>query len=319
METESDRLGALPAQHAPPGPVRSGAVPVLVPDVYGVVPNDLLITDRVSVWAQLQQGVSSVPSFLEGPVMDGSGNLFVVDIAWGRILRFAPDGEVNVVVEYDGEPNGLAFDARGQLHIADYRNGVMVTNLRDGTVEPLLQRRGYDRLRGVNDLTFDESGNLYFTDQGGSDLQNPNGVVYRRKPDGTIDPVARNIPSPNGVVYDESTGHLYVAVTRDNAIWRVQRAPDGSTRAGRWIQLSGGIGPDGLAMDAAGRLYVAHPGLGVVWVFDRKGLPLLAIQSNVGDFTTNMHVDQQSGHVYITESRSGSVLVADAANALSSL
>ena len=56
---------------------------------------------------------------------------------------------------------------------------------------------------------------------------------------------------------------LYVAVTRANAVWRVPLMPDGSVaKVGNFIQLSGGGGPDGLAVDRDGNLAVAHIGLG---------------------------------------------------------
>jgi uncharacterized protein with von Willebrand factor type A (vWA) domain len=45
----------------------------------------------------------------------------VVDIPYGRILRIDADKKVNVEVEWDGEPNGLAVDADGKIAIADYK------------------------------------------------------------------------------------------------------------------------------------------------------------------------------------------------------
>jgi gluconolactonase len=35
-----------------------------------------------------------------------------------------------------------------------------------------------------------------------------------------------------------------------------------------FIQLSGGGGPDGLAIDCEGGLAIAHPVMGAVWLFD---------------------------------------------------
>jgi gluconolactonase len=75
--------------------------------------------------------------------------------------------------------------------------------------------------------------------------------------------------------------------------------------------MSGGSGPDGLAIDAAGNLYVAHAGMGSVWKFSPRGEPLLRIVSCMGAMTTNIAfggVNQQD--LYITESETGSVLIA---------
>jgi sugar lactone lactonase YvrE len=45
----------------------------------------------------------------------------VVDIPYGRILRIDAKQKVNVEVEWDGEPNGLAVDPDGKIAIADYK------------------------------------------------------------------------------------------------------------------------------------------------------------------------------------------------------
>lgn len=66
------------------------------------------------------------PIFLEGPTTDIQGNLFVVDVGQGRILRYQIASSTwDLVVDYDGEPNGLTLDREGQLLIADYKNGIV--------------------------------------------------------------------------------------------------------------------------------------------------------------------------------------------------
>jgi sugar lactone lactonase YvrE len=44
-----------------------------------------------------------------------------VDIPFGRILRIDADKKVSVAVQWDGEPNGLAATADGDLLVADYK------------------------------------------------------------------------------------------------------------------------------------------------------------------------------------------------------
>jgi len=66
------------------------------------------------------------PIFLEGPTTDTQGNLFVVDVGQGRILQcHIATGDWSLIVDYDGEPNGLTLDREGQLLIADYKNGIV--------------------------------------------------------------------------------------------------------------------------------------------------------------------------------------------------
>lgn len=254
---------------------------------------------------RLAAGKSATPagSFLEGPVFDRAGNLYVVDLAWGRIFKVDSKGEFDVVIEYDGEPNGLALHRDGRLFIADHKHGILC--LRDGKTLPVVSRYHQQAFKGVNDLIFDSEGNLFFTDQGVTDLADPTGCVYRLGVDGKLAQLANCIPSPNGLVLDGRT--LYVAATRANAVWRLPIAPDGRVvRMGVFIQLSGGRGPDGMAMDESGGLAVAHPDFGAVWIFSHRGEPLYRVNSCKSDLVTN--VAYKGNEIYITDSGSGCVL-----------
>ena len=66
--------------------------------------------------------------------------------------------------------------------------------------------------------------------------------------------------SPNGLVLDPSESVLFVAMTRDNAVWRMPFMKDGSvSKVGRFCSMFGPSGPDGMTMDDAGRLFVGTP------------------------------------------------------------
>ena len=76
--------------------------------------------------------------------------------------------------------------------------------------------------------------------------------------------------------------------------------------------MSGGGGPDGLALDEQGRLLVAHVGLGSVWVFDAHGEPVYRIKSCAGTHTTNMAFGGPGGTtLHIMEAGSAQVLTAE--------
>ena len=216
-----------------------------------------------SEWAAANRGGQPVDSFLEGPVFDGAGNLYSSDIPFGRIFRIEPKGEWDQVAEWRGEPNGLKFLNDRELLVTDYRNGLMVCDITSGTVRPYLERRNSERFKGVNDLTFDSHGSLYFTDQGQTGLHDPTGRLYRLRPDGPLDLLLSNIPSPNGVALSPDERVLYLAVTRGNQVWRVPLLDDGSVaKVSAFFTSYGPSGPDGLAVDEKGSLIVANPGLG---------------------------------------------------------
>jgi gluconolactonase len=125
--------------------------------------------------------------------------------------------------------------------------------------------------------------------------------------------LADNVPSPNGLVLNGAETALYVAATRANAVWRLPLAPDGSVlRVGMFIQLSGGRGPDGLAMDEADGLAVAHPDMGAAWVFDRRGEPRFRVRSPRSDVVTNLAFGgTENRTLHIVDSVAGCILTAE--------
>ena len=263
-----------------------------------------------SDWADANRGGQPTDSFLEGPVFDAAGNLYVTDIPFGRIFRIDPLGAWDQVAEWAGEPNGMKFLNDRELLVTDYRNGLMAVEIATGTVRPFLDRRNSERFKGVNDLTFDSRGNLYFTDQGQTGLHDPTGRLYRLRPDGRLDLLLANVPSPNGVALSPDERVLYLGVTRGNQVWRVPLLDDGSvSKVSAFFTSYGPSGPDGLAVDREGRVIVANPGLGVAWVLNHRAEPEVVLRSCAGTSLTNVAFggpDRKT--LYCTESVTGSVL-----------
>lgn len=291
------------------------AAPPDVPTaLFAGVPDDLVLADRDSAWLALNQRGRRLGSFLEGPSFDRAGNLYLVDLAHGRIFRVDAAGRFTTVADYDGEPNGLKLHRDGRIFVADHRRGILTVDRDTGNVTTVLGRDDIPGFKGPNDLIFAKNGDLYFTDQGQTGLHDPTGRLLRLTVDGRLDVVLDNVPSPNGLVLNADQSILYLAVTRANAVWRVPFHADGSLgKVGLFIQLSGSLGgPDGMAMDADDNLLVAQVGMGSVWYFSPVGEPLARIRSCAGPLTTNLAFGGPDNRtLYITESESGSVLTAD--------
>ncbi len=281
-----------------------------VADVWSQMPAQFRHPAKPTSWATANRGGAVIDSFLEGPLLDAADNLYVTDIPYGRIFRVSSDKQWDLVIQYEGEPNGLKWLDANTLLIADYLNGLVQLNLETKQVSPFLERRNSERFKGVNDLTFDRHGNLYFTDQGQTGLHDPTGRVYRLSRDGHLDAVLSNVPSPNGLVFSPDEAVLYVAATRGNEIWRTPILSDGSaSKVGRFFQSHGPMGPDGLAMDAEGCLLIANPGLGCIWRIDGRGEPTHVWTSPNGHAVTNLAFGgPDKRQVFATESESGAIL-----------
>ncbi|EHA55810.1 gluconolactonase [Pyricularia oryzae 70-15] len=248
--------------------------------------------------------------FLEGPVYDSDGNLYVVDIPYGRILRIDGSKNVTVSCKWDGEPNGLVGTADGKLLIADYKQGILSFDPADGKVKPHLTRRNLERFKGPNDLILDSRGNLYFTDQGQTGMTDQTGKVYRLSSDGRLDTLVENGASPNGLVLSVDEKFLFVAMTRSNQVWRLPLHDNGTTtKAGVFFQSFGSAGPDGLAVDEEGSLFVCHPSLGSVFVVDASGVPKARIVSGTDgvNLTKCCFGGPEHKTLFITDSLEGNV------------
>ncbi len=240
----------------------------------------------------------------------------MTDIPHGRIFRISASGEWDLVVQYDGEPNGMKRFDDAHMFITDYRNGLMLLDIERGQVRSYLERRNSERFRGVIDLTFDSNGNLYFTDQGQTGLHDPTGRVYRLTPEGRLDMSLGNCPSPNGLVLSSDERVLFVGMTCGNCVWRVPLQADGSvSKVGQFFTSYGpSYGPsgsDGLTVDCEGRFFIANPGLGRAWMLNHRAEPVEILTSPEGASLTNLcfgGADMKT--LFMTESVSGTVLKA---------
>jgi gluconolactonase len=287
--------------------------PKLIPtEVFSAMPAEFRRPVRTE-WADANRPGATTDCFIEGPSFDAEGHLYIVDIPFGRIFRISPDSKWSLVVEYDGWPNGLKISRDGRILVADYRNGIMELDARTGRMQNVLRSRNSEAFRGCNDLHIASNGDIYFTDQGQTGLHDPTGRVYRLKTDGRLDCLIDTGISPNGLVLDPQEATLYVAMTRDNAVWRMPFMRDGSvSKVGRFCSTFGPSGPDGMTMDKAGRLFVAHASLGHVFVFAPNGECIARIKSCAGQSCTNVAIGgANADRLYITESVTGTVLVAD--------
>src|SRR2546423_468408 len=229
---------------------------------------------RRTAWSDPNRQGAELDSFLEGPSFDREGNLWCVDIPFGRIFRIDVKGEWQLAAQYDGWPNGLKIHRDGRIFIADYRRGLLCLDAKTGKLDEVLGTAFSESFKGLNDLHFADNGDLYFTDQGQSGIADPSGRVWRLRANGELQRLVSNAPSPNGVTLNLKNSQVFVAMTRSQQIWRLPLMAGGSvSKSGVAIQLTGGhAGPDGIEMDAEDGLLVCHLGVGI-WRFDDNMLP----------------------------------------------
>lgn len=219
-----------------------------------------------------------VDSYCEGVVFDAQGRGY---ISWGETITwFDLDGKHGEWVK-TGSPNGHKILPSGEHLVCDASKPAVLKLSADGKLlEPASREVDGAPLLGPNDLTLDPaSGGFYFTDPGSSGRDNPVGGVHFVDREGKTHLVAAGLAYPNGIVLTTDGKRLLVAESQHNRVLEFPVLAPGKVgpmrvfadlpqnESGKWQDNQ----PDGMCLDDAGNLYVAHYGMNQVQVLSPKG------------------------------------------------
>lgn len=253
----------------------------------------------------------------------------------GNIWKYDPKtGEATVWRSPSGMSNGLKFDADGNMIAAlgaDFGGRMLVrTDMATGRSWILTGLYDGKPYNGLNDVTIDEQGRIYFSDPrylGHEPIFQPVYGVYRLDPDGTVERIITDGGKTNGVLVSPDQSTLYV-VSNDDGVFDFQRlkegdapplkgrhelaaydlAPDGTVSNRRvLVDYAPESGPDGLIADVEGNLYVAvraesRPGIAV---YNPEGKELAFIPTG-DELPTNVGFGRgdESNVLYVTSGKS---------------
>ncbi len=224
--------------------------------------------------------------FPEGPIAMPDGSVILVEIMRGTLSRVMPDGEIQVVAEPGGGPNGAAIGPDGHCYIcnnggfewsrssrglifpgnqaSDYTTGrIERINVETGVVEKLYTDCDGEPLKGPNDIVFDKEGGFWFTDHGKNRARDRDrtGVYYATVDGQHIVEAIFPMEAPNGIGLSPDENTLYVAETPTGRLWAYALAAPGeidrSQRPFMMAQIPDHHMFDSLAVDAEGNVCVA--------------------------------------------------------------
>jgi len=214
---------------------------------------------------------------ITGITVDNSGNVYVVDLQWDRVQKWAPGATSGVTVAGGNgrgpaanqlnQPTGLFLDANGNLYVSDCYN-YRVQKFAPGATNGVTVAGGNgpgsaaNQLNNPTGLYVDANGNIYIADDLNHRIQKwapgaTSGVTVA----GGNGPgnAANQLYNPPDVFVDAG-GNIYVADLSNN---RVQKWAPGATSG---VTVAGGNGygpqadqlgqPVSIFVDAAGNLYV---------------------------------------------------------------
>jgi uncharacterized protein (TIGR03437 family) len=224
---------------------------------------------------------------LESPrnvAFDGAGSLFVSEFSGQRIRRIGLDGAVvtvagNGTAGFAGDggsasdaslsfPAGLAFDAAGNLYIADSGNH-RVRKVSDGIISTVL-----DQLNLPTGVAVDGLGNLFVADSGNQRIQ-------RLGSGGDI----ATLPGTGRDLVVDDTGNLYMAAGL-HAL-QLNTAGEIITIAGDTSYAFRGDGGDALSARLNGPVAIAVDSAGAIYIADQKNRRVRKVDAD-GVITTVM-------------------------------
>jgi sugar lactone lactonase YvrE len=259
-----------------------------------ITPQGLVSTLAGSGNANYVDGTGTGASFNHptGVAVDITGNVYVADSRNNRIRKITPAGVVStlagsgIINRNDGtgisasfnNPTGVAVDGAGNLFVADSSNGLIRKITADGVVSTFAggPHMGFGDGTGTNAffvlpyaIAIDKSGNLYVTDIQNSSIRVITSSAVVTTIAGGVQGMANGIGiaarfnEPFGIVPDNN-GNIYIGDTFNSLIRKIDLNGVVTTFAGINIGFADGplataafTGPEGLAMDVNGNLYVA--------------------------------------------------------------
>ena len=205
---------------------------------------------------------------IEGPRVDDARGLYFSDVQNGGVYLRAPEGSIETIVPRRRGVGGIALHVGGGLVIS----GRNICHVRDGETRLLFEG---NEVPGFNDIFCDAEGRVL----AGSLRSNPFGDEARRQPgelyriDGEHSAVELygEVSLTNGIGISPDGGTIYHSDTARLSILAHRLRSDGSVEQTTVLAKVDGGGPDGLAVDEEGGVWVAVYGGGCVQRFTPGG------------------------------------------------
>jgi gluconolactonase len=252
--------------------------------------------DDYVVYDLLEENVFT--SGMEGPSVDRDGYLFAVNFGeQGTIGVVDPDGDASLYMRLPAGSvgNGIRFDAKNRMYIADYKEHIIWrTNPEKGVLEIFAQE---DKMNQPNDIAISSvSQIIYASDPSWSDST---GKLWKIDPDGVISLLDGNMGTTNGIEVSPDGTLLYVNESVQRKIWVYDIGEDGVLYGKREFYSFSDFGLDGMRCDKEGNLYVTRHGKGTVLKFSPDG-EILCEYLLKGKLPSNLTFSRDYSKIFVT-------------------
>jgi sugar lactone lactonase YvrE len=261
-----------------------------------------LATEVLFVASPLTAPNSFTPE-IEGPACDRNGNIYAVSFARKPTVgRIKPDGSGEVFFEMpEGSlANGIRFDRKGLMYLADYTgHNVLRADPRTRKISVFVHEPSMNQ---PNDLAISPDGTLWASDP---DWKNRTGQVWRIAREGRAVRVADGMGTTNGIDISPNGRILYVNESVQRKVWAFTIAGDGSLQDKKLLIEFPDHGMDGMRCDVDGNLYITRHGKGTVAIVSPAGKVIREIDV-LGARPSNLCFGGPDGKTcYVTEMEKG--------------
>ena len=251
--------------------------------------------------------VNGFTSGIEGPACDAAGNLYAVNYARQHTIgKVTPDGTASVFVELPTGSigNGIRFDSKGSMFIADYTNHNVLKV--DMTTREISVHAHEPTMNQPNDLAIGANDMLYASDPNWSAST---GQIWRVDTDGNVTLLEADMGTTNGIEVSPNEKVLYVNESAQRNVWAYDLSPEGEISNKRLLIQFPDFNMDGMRCDVEGNLYITRHGKGTVAKLSPAGEVLLEVQLT-GKLCTNIAFGGTDGRTcYVTMADRGNVEV----------
>ena len=257
--------------------------------------------------AQEFTSVNGFTSGIEGPACDANGNLYAVNFAKQHTIgKVTPDGTASVFVELPTGSigNGIRFDSKGFMFIADYTNHNVLRV--DMATREIGVHAHETTMNQPNDLAIGANDIIYASDP---DWAESTGQIWRVDTDGTVTLLEPDMGTTNGIEVSPDEKVLYVNESVQRNIWVYDLSPEGEISNKRLLIQFPDFNMDGMRCDVEGNLYVTRHGKGTVAKLSPAGEVLLEVPLT-GKLCSNIAFGGPDGRTcYVTMADRGNVEV----------
>lgn len=210
---------------------------------------------------------------------DREGNLWAGGEA-GQLYRIDSAGRVETVANLGGFCCGVALSPDDREVFVCVSGVGVVRVSRTGEYRVFATRAGNHPIVAPNYLLFDNQGRLIVTDSG--NWMKRNGFLLRFSPDGRGEVLAGPFGYANGLALTVDGRRLFMVESDSDSVLRFEIAANGRLGACQKYAENVGRFPDGLALDAAGNLYVCCYASDEIWRVGTDGSQTLLAHDRWG-------------------------------------